>query len=157
METSADRPSPADARDALSAVNETRARVAPFARSPWWLYPVQGVAVAGLVIAMPASKTDVAWGSGLLVAAILLLCSVPWLQQGTGRVVMDAFNHPATRALSWTHAVITIALAVAAIVSADDRGLGWVVYGAAGVGFIITVVLGRLMDVRLASALRASR
>lgn len=106
---------------------------------------------------MPASRTDVAWGSGLLVAAILLLCSVPWLQQRAGRVVMDAFTHPATRVLSWTHAVITIALAVAAIVSADDRGLGWVVYAAAGTGFVITVALGRLMDVRLATALRSSR
>jgi quinol-cytochrome oxidoreductase complex cytochrome b subunit len=157
METSADRPTPADARDALSAVDETRARVAPFARTPWWLYPIQGVAVVGLIIGMPASRIDVAWGSSLIVATILLLCSVPWLQQRAGRVVMDAFTHPATRVLSWTHAVITIALAVAAIVSVDDRGLGWVVYAAAGAGFILTVALGRLMDVRLASALRAGR
>ncbi|KAA9147234.1 hypothetical protein F6B41_25070 [Microbacterium lushaniae] len=156
METTPSRPSATEAQAALDSVAQSRQTLAPYVRSPWWLYPAQGLSSAALVIGLGFTKTYPGWASGLIAAAVVLFCALPLIQQrAPGRVALDVYTHPGSRGVSLLYVilfglVIAATLVINALVAAD-----WIVYIAAVVLFVLTVAMGPVMDARLERALRA--
>ncbi len=127
-------------------------------KSPWWLYPVQGIGVAAFIVGIAFSKYDIALGSTALVIAILLFCILPLLQQTPTRIIFDVYTHRSTRRLASIYVLLLLSLAAAAVWAFSSAGhdFAWAVYLAAGAGLGLTVIIGPLMDTRLERAVRAS-
>lgn len=157
MEKNPDSLTPAEAQEALSSLEESKSRLADHVKSPWWLYPVQGLGVAAFIVGLAFSKYDIAFGSTALVIAIVLFCILPLLQQTPKRVIFDVYTHRSTRGLALIYALTLVALAVASVwvLSAANSVFVWAVYLAAGTSLVLTVIVGPLMDTRLERAIRA--
>lgn len=157
MEKNPDSPTPAEAREALSSIEESKSHLADHVKSPWWLYPVQGIGVAAFIVGIAFSKHDIALGTTALVIAIMLFCILPLLQQTPKRVIFDVYTHRSTRGLAMIYVLLLLALAVAAVwvFSAAGPVFAWTVYLAAGAGLLLTVIIGPIMDTRLERAIRA--
>ena len=157
METAADRPNAAEAQAALDSVAESRKTLAPYVRSPWWLYPAQGVGTAAFVVGLAFTTSHPAWGTSLLAVAIVVLGVLPMVQQRPGRVVLDVYTHRGSRGSALLYVllfglVVATALVLNAYVTED-----WIVYVAGAAAFLLTVVMGPVMDARLERAIRAGR
>lgn len=157
MENIPDSPTPAEAQEALSSIEESKSRLADHVKSPWWLYPVQGIGVAAFIVGIAFSKYDIGFGSTALVIAIMLFCILPLLQQTPKRVIFDVYTHRSTRGLAVIYVLLLLALVVAAVwvLSAAGPVFAWAVFLAAGAGLALTVIIGPLMDTRLEHAIRA--
>jgi hypothetical protein len=157
MENAEDRPSAAEAQAALESVAESRMTLAPYVRSPWWLYPAQGVGTAAFVVGLAFTTSHPAWGTSLLAVAIVVLGVLPMVQQRPGRLVLDVYTHRGSRGSALVYVllfalVVATALVLNAYVTAD-----WIVYLAGAAAFVLTVVMGPIMDSRLERAIRAGR
>ncbi|HEV7948624.1 MAG TPA: hypothetical protein VGP24_02540 [Glaciihabitans sp.] len=155
METDGSRPTPHEARAALDTVTESRKSLAPFVRSPRWLYPVQGLATAAMLIGLPISLTDYAVGTGLLAFAIIVFSVLPMAQHTPGRVVFDVYTHRGSWRFALLYVIPIILLMVAVLVFHPIYEADWFVYLAAAIGFLLTVVMGPMLDTRLEHAVRA--
>lgn len=157
MEKSQDFPTPAEAQEALASIDESKSRLAGHVKSPWWLYPVQGIGVAAFMVGIAFSKYDIAFGSTALVIAIMLFCILPLLQQTPTRVIFDVYTHRGSRGLAMIYVLLLLVLTVAAVwvVAAAGPVFAWAVYLAAAAGLVLTVIIGPLMDTRLERAIRA--
>lgn len=125
-------------------------------KSPWWLYPVQGIGVAAFLVGNSFSKYGISFGSTALVIAIMLFCILPLLQQTPKRVIFDVYTHRGSRGLALIYVLLLLVLAVTAVwvLSAVGSGFAWVVYLATMAGLVLTVIIGPLMDTRLERAIR---
>lgn len=159
MEKLPEVPSSAEAREALASIEESKSRLADYVKSPWWLYPLQGIGVAAFIVGLAFSKYDITLGSTALVVAIILFCMLPLLQRAPARVVFDVYTHRGSRGLAAIYVVLLMGLAVAAVwvFSAAGSSFAWAVYVAAVAGLVLTAVIGPLMDARLERAIRARR
>lgn len=159
MEKIPDSLTAAEAQEALSSIEESKSHLADLVRSPWWLYPAQGIGVAAFIVGIAVSKYDIALGSTALVIAILLFCILPLLQQSPSRVIFDVYTHRSTRGLASIYVLLLLSLAAAAVwaLSAAGPDSAWAVYLAAVAGLMLTVIIGPLMDTRLERAIRAGR
>lgn len=149
------RPTPAEAREALHSVAESRKTLAPYVRSPWWLYPAQGAGTAAFIIGLALSSTDTALGSGILVVAIAIFSLLPMLQRSPGRVVLDVYTHRGCRSTALVYVILFGAIVAAALVLNATVAASWIVYTAAATAFVLTVTMGPMMDARLERAIAA--
>lgn len=159
MERIPDRPTSVEAQEALLSVNDAASRLANYVGSPWWLYPLQGVAVAAFVIGIGFSKVNTAPATSGFVVAIILFCTLPLIQQTPTRAVFDVYTHRGSRGLAPIYVSSLFALSATAVWTLSTAGpsFAWVVYLAAGAGLLLTITMGPLMDRRLAHAIRAGR
>lgn len=153
------RPTATEAQEALVSINEARSRLANYVRSPWWLYPIQGIGVAAFIIGIGFSKVDTVLGTTALAVAIVLFCALPLLQQTPSRAVFDVYTHKGSRGLAAIYACLLLILTVTAVwfLSTAGPSFAWVVYVAAAAGLILTVAMGPLMDNRLERAIRVGQ
>lgn len=146
------RPSPSEARQALTSISESKKALAPHVRSPKWLYPVQGVGTGLFIIGLVFAR-DHGWGQGVLAAAAIIFCLLPLLQS-RGRVVMDVYTHRGSRGLGLAYAGLLAAITLAAVVFYALSASAWAVAGAAVLSLMLTLIMGPAMDARLERAVR---
>ena len=143
------RPSPEEARQALTAVSDSQRALGPFVGSPWWLYPAQGLGMGLFIIGLVLSKSH-GWATVVLAVSVIIFCVLPLLQSARSRVILDVYTHRGSRLLGLIYlglfaAVVAGALLLHAVVRAD-----WMVYGAALLVFILTLIFGPAMEARQA-------
>lgn len=139
-----------DARRALDAVVEAKKPLASQSRSPRWLYPVLGLAAAGVVSGMALSKNN-PWGPAILVTTVVALGLLPMIPRTKARTRVDAFSHPLNKTVVAIYFVVLACMAAAAIALSH---LPWVIVLVAPAAFAWTVTVGLLLDKRLARAFR---
>jgi len=157
METTPARPTAAEAQAALDSVAESRKTLAPYVRSPWWLYPAQGLGTAAFVIGLAFTATHPSWGTSILAVAIVVLSVLPMLQQRPGRVVLDVYTHRGSRGTALVYVLIFGLVVATALVLNAYTAADWIVYLAGAASFVLTVVMGPIMDARLERAIRDGR
>lgn len=157
MENPPESPTPEEAQEALASIGESKSHLADHVKSPWWLYPAQGIGVAAFIVGIAFSKYDTAFGSTAIVISIMLFCIVPLLQKKPSRVIFDVYTHRSTRGLALSYALLLLVLAVVALwaLSAGGPLFAGAVYLAAGAALVLTVIMGPLMDDCLERAIRA--
>ncbi|MCC9204404.1 hypothetical protein [Arthrobacter sp. zg-Y769] len=146
------RPSAEEARQALESVTLSKQALAPYVRSPSWLYPAQGVGMGLFVIGLVFSK-DTGWAMALIAVSGVLFSVLPMLQT-RGRLVVDVYTHPGSRGLSWLYVAAFLLICVVAVVLYSTYSRAWIAYVAAVLVVVLTLVTGPAMDARLARALR---
>ena len=157
METTPARPSAAEAQAALDSVAESRQTLAPYVRSPWWLYPAQGLGTAAFIVGLAFSTTHPAWGTSLLAVAVVVFCVLPMLQQRPGRVVLDVYTHRGSRSSALVYLLLFALVVAAALVLYAYTAADWIVYLAGAVSLLLTVVMGPVMDAQLERSMRNGR
>ena len=139
------RPSAAEAREALRAVAESQQALRRFIGSPRWLYPAQGFGIGLFIVGVTLSKSY-GWATSVLALSVIIFCVLPILLSRRSRVTIDVYTHrgsrgPALLYLGALTILIAGALVLHALVGAD-----WIVYIAALLAFVLTVILGPAME-----------
>lgn len=145
-----------EAQQALGTVAESQRALAPFVRSPGWLYPAQGVGM-GLFIIGLVLFTSHGWATVALGASMIIFCLLPVLQSQRARVILDVYTHRGSRFLGLLYLTGFVVLVAAALVVHAVGGVEWVAYVAALLAFVLTLACGPAMDRKLAASLGASR
>ncbi|MFB9655004.1 hypothetical protein [Pseudarthrobacter oxydans] len=149
------RPSPQEAHQALAEVAESRRALAPFIHSPKWLYPAQGIGMALFIIGL-ALFNSYGWATIALGLSMVVFCVLPVLQSRRSRVILDVYTHPGSWLVGLLYLGAFAALVAAALVIHTVTGNDLVVYLAAFLAFVLTVLCGPAMETKLARWLRAS-
>ncbi|PZE38310.1 hypothetical protein [Curtobacterium sp. MCPF17_031] len=146
---------PTDARQALAAVDATRASVADRLVTPWWYHLALGL-LAGAYLVGYALGDTVVRAAVLVVFFAGILALVSAYRRLTGVWVS---GHRAGAATRWAVAmgVFDVVAVVAAIFVHEATGLLWPVWVLAVMVVVAMVVLGRRFDRRLRSELRQGR
>lgn len=150
------RPSPQEAQQALDIVAESRRALAPFVRSPGWLYPMQGVGMGLFIIGLVLFASH-GWAAVALGTSIIIFCVLPVLQTERSRVILDVYTHPGSRVLGLLYLTCFAVLVAGALVVHAVSGVEWVAYVAALLAFALTLACGPAMDRKLAASVGASR
>ncbi|PYY49439.1 hypothetical protein [Curtobacterium sp. MCBD17_023] len=143
----------ARAREALAAVEATRAYVADRLVTPWWYHPTLGLLTAAYLVGYTLGGTVVRM-SVLIAFFVGLGALVSVYRRRTGVWVS---GHRAGAATRWAVAmgVSAVVVVVTAMVVHAATGLLWPVWAGAAVLFVLIVALGRRFDARLRSELRS--
>lgn len=147
------RPSSGEAQQALDSISESKKALAPYVRSPKWLYPVQGLGMGLMIIGMVLSK-DYGWAPGVVAVAVTIFCLLPLLQSSRGRVVVEVYTHRASRGLGIVHIASFTFILIVAFVLYALFAFEWMVFSAAVLALILTLVMGPAMETRLQHAVR---
>lgn len=147
------RPSAQEAQRALDSISDSKKALAPYVRSPHWLYPAQGIGMALFIMGLVFSKEN-GWGQAVLVGACIIFCLLPLLQSRGRRVVMDVYTHRGSRGLGLVYLVSFALITAAALALYSLYGSVWLVVGAAVAALVLTLVAGPAMDARLERAVR---
>jgi hypothetical protein len=147
------RPTPAEAREALAGLGTDAARLAERVVTPRWYHPTLGAIVAliccALALPSPVSVVFLPFTIFALPALALIYRRRygVWIAQPSGR---------RSKRLLWTMAVLFL-LSVGAAVAIRFTGVEyWWVLLPAAVGFVASVVLGRRYDDALRRELAGS-
>ena len=142
-------PSPEESRQALIAVSESQRALGPFVRSPRWLYPAQGIGMGLFIIGLVMSKSR-AWAMVILGVSVIVFCVLPVLQSMRSRVILDVYTHRGSRVVGLTYLAALTAFVAGALVFHAIIGADWVVYLAALLAFVLTIICGPAMETKLA-------
>ena len=144
------RPTPTEAREALSGLGADDARLAAQAVTPWWYHVALGAIVALIVC------TQAAPFPAPLIALPVAIFALPALVLVYRRRYGLWFSRPAGRRSRRIYRVmvstIVVAFAAALVVRFTDVEYGWVLVPAV-LGFVACVVLGRRYDAAFRSDL----
>lgn len=154
MENHTKRPDPREAAAALDLAAQAPRALAPYVGSPPWLYPLQGVAVATLMLGL-AFLQDSWFGPAGLALGVALL-TVLSMTRSHGRVSADVYTQPGSRGPAWIYAAVVALLLAGALVVRPLGAPTWIVFVLAGVALVLTVVVGPRLDRRAAAALAAA-
>lgn len=149
------RPTAREAQQALDSITESKKAVAPFVRSPKWLYPVQGMGMGLFIIGLVFAKENT-WGLAVLTATCILFSLLPMFQ-ARRRVVMDVYTHRGSRGLGVVYLASFALITIAALALYSLFASAWLVAGAAVLALVLTLVAGPAMDARLEQAVRDGR
>jgi len=149
------RPNPQQAQQALDTVAESHRALAPFVRSPGWLYPAQGVGMSLFIIGL-VLFTSHGWATVALGTSIIIFCVLPALQTERSRVILDVYTHPGSRVLGLLYLAGFAVLVTGALVVHALSGGEWAAYVAGLLALALTLVCGPAMDKKLAASIRAS-
>ena len=141
-------PSAAEAREALRAVAESQQALGPYIGSPRWLYPAQGFGIGLFIIGVALSKSH-GWATAVLAASVIIFCVLPLLLSNRTRVNIDVYTHRGSRGLGLLYLGTLTVLIAAVLVLHALFGADWMVYAAALLAFVLTVILGPAMEERL--------
>lgn len=114
-----------------------------------WLYPVQGLAAASLVLGLGLAPL-LEWAAGFLLIAIALFNLLPAF--APGRRISEVYTHPATRPIAVGYGVFLAAIIAGALIFFASTANGVVLLAGAVLAFVATVIFGPLMDATLAAA-----
>ncbi|CAM3309032.1 Positive regulator of sigma(E), RseC/MucC [Arthrobacter ulcerisalmonis] len=146
------RPNPLEAQQALDSVADSQRALAPFVRSPAWLYPTQGIAVALFIIGLVLFNSH-SWAILALGTSIIIFCVLPVLQSARSRVIIDVYTHRGSRALGLLYLAGFAVLVIGALVVHALSGSEWAAYIAGLLALVLTLVCGPAMDKKLAASL----
>lgn len=137
----------------LAAIADARSSVADRLITPWWYHPVLGLASAGFVLAYGLGNDAVRISSAFLLG----LTSIGLMRVYKRLTGVWVSGLDAGRASRWAKAmgVITAATGLGAWAVGAYTELDWIVWVAAALVLVATVVLGRRFDVALRDQLRA--
>lgn len=146
----APRPSPAEARAALSDLDADGARLAERVVTPRWYHPTLGAIVALIVCtqALPAPGSLVTLPIALFALPVLVIV----YRRRYGVWVSQPAGPRSSRILRTMGTIVLLAFAAALAVKYTAIEYGWVLLPAA-VAFVACVVLGRRYDDALRSEL----
>ncbi|KQQ80968.1 SoxR reducing system RseC family protein [Arthrobacter sp. Leaf137] len=152
---SSERPNPLEAQQALESVTDSQRALAPFVRSPGWLYPAQGVAMALFIIGL-VLFTSHGWATLALGTSIIIFCVLPVLQSARSRVIIDVYTHSGSRVLGLLYLAGFAGLVIGALVVHALSGREWAAYIAGLLALALTLVCGPAMDKKLCASIGAS-
>lgn len=104
-----------------------------------------GLFIIGLVL-----SKSYGWATVVLAVSVIIFCVLPFLQSARSRVIVDVYTHRGSRLLGLIYlgiftVVVASALVLHAVVRAD-----WMVYVAALLVFVLTLIFGPAMEARQA-------
>lgn len=142
-----------DAAAQLAAIQEARSTLADRLVTPWWYHPALGLAAAGFIVGYGFGNVAVR-----LATAVLFILACLALMRAYKRLTgvwISGFD--AGRASRWakTTGALVGVTGIGAWAIGAYTDLDWLIWCAAGVAFVVTVVLGRRYDVALRAELRA--
>jgi hypothetical protein len=150
------RPSPQEAHQALAEVAESQRALAPLVQSPKWLYPAQGIGMALFIIGLVLFNSY-GWATIVLGLSVIVFCVLPILQSRRSRVILDVYTHPGSRLVGLLYLGAFAALVTAALVLHAVTGNDLIVYLAALLAFVLTVLCGPVMETKVARWIGAPR
>ncbi|MCQ6271103.1 hypothetical protein M8J71_11485 [Pseudarthrobacter sp. R1] len=110
-----------------------------------------GLFIIGLVL-----FKSYGWATIALGLSVIVFCVLPILQSRRSRVILDVYTHPGSRLVAVLYLGAFAALVAAALSIHSVTGNDLVVYLAALMAFVLTVLCGPAMETKLARWLRAS-
>ncbi|MFD4141788.1 hypothetical protein [Streptomyces sp. NPDC058572] len=149
----AGEPSAADAHAALSAVDESRARVARRVTGPWWYHGGLGLAVALVFASMSLRVAN--WAVG---AFVLVVLGLGWaLKRSTGVAIDRYTGTPGASRLFGIYLLAFVGLAAVGMYLEWGADVRWAIAGAGVLIGALTTGLGYRIDAAARRDLRAGR
>ncbi|WP_186760120.1 hypothetical protein [Arthrobacter alpinus] len=141
--------------DSLSAMKEGQERAMKSVRSPWWYYPILGIAFAGLELAFALSGTLV---RTLAIGGVIVVARLA--ERGYRRVKgtwVGGLRSGKTTWLSIGFLLIAVGTIVAGSLLTNDVGQPWPAWIMALVILFETLIYGFFFDLSIQRKLRPAR
>jgi hypothetical protein len=97
------------------------------------------------------------WATVALGLSVVVFCVLPVLQSTQSRVILDVYTHPGSRLVGLLYLAAFAALVAAALVLHAVTRTDMIVYLAALLAFVLTVLCGPVMETKVAHRIGASR
>jgi hypothetical protein len=101
------------------------------------------------IIGLALSKSH-GWAMAILGVSVIVFCVLPVLQSARSRVILDVYTHRGSRGIGLIYLSAFAALVACTLVVHAMTGADWIVYLAALLAFVLTIICGPAMETRLA-------